>query len=212
MFFPLRAIHVSDPRPRRERRDMGSKMLKQIAELNTLAVAELEARWRKLFGAAPPAHQRRFMVKRLAYRVQELTPWRAEPVRPRGHGSHTLRCRVRQGRSHPSATEWKSGASQAPHRHPKVTPGNAAQRSPMVECQGIADMPTGLSEGSCCHLAQAARAIPTLAFDPGWRLWYSIVSAHVSLVGQRPARVKAHNQERVTSSAGRAPLWRYDFL
>lgn len=51
---------------------MGSKMLKQIAELNTLAVAELEARWRKLFGAAPSAHQRRFMVKRLAYRVQEL--------------------------------------------------------------------------------------------------------------------------------------------
>ena len=52
---------------------MGSRTLKQIAELNTLSIPQLEERWRKLFGTAhPPAHQRRFMVKRLAYRIQEL--------------------------------------------------------------------------------------------------------------------------------------------
>ena len=52
---------------------MGSETLKQIAELNTLSVLELSARWRKLFGAEPPTHQERFLIKRLAYRVQEFT-------------------------------------------------------------------------------------------------------------------------------------------
>ena len=51
---------------------MSSRTLKQITELNTLSIPQLDERWRKLFGTAPPAHQRRFMVKRLAYRVQEL--------------------------------------------------------------------------------------------------------------------------------------------
>ena len=51
---------------------MSSKTLKQIAELNTLSIPQLKERWRKLFDTAPPAHQRRFMVKRLAYRIQEL--------------------------------------------------------------------------------------------------------------------------------------------
>ena len=52
---------------------MSDRTLKQIAELNTLSIPQLEERWRKLFGTAPPAHQRRFLVKRLAYRIQELT-------------------------------------------------------------------------------------------------------------------------------------------
>jgi len=57
---------------------MSSRTLKQIAELNTLSIPQLEERWRKLFGTAPPAHQRRFMVKRLAYRSQargRAAPW-----------------------------------------------------------------------------------------------------------------------------------------
>ena len=52
---------------------MSTKTLRQIAELETLAVPELKARWRKLFGADPPTHNRRFLIKRLAYRIQELT-------------------------------------------------------------------------------------------------------------------------------------------
>jgi hypothetical protein len=75
MFLRNRAIHVSNPSPQErqgDRRDMSSKTLKQIAELETLAVPELKVRWRKLFGTEPPTHQRRFLIKRLAYRVQEL--------------------------------------------------------------------------------------------------------------------------------------------
>ena len=49
-----------------------SSTLRQIAELETLPAGQLEARWRALFGTDPPACQRRFLVKRLAYRLQEL--------------------------------------------------------------------------------------------------------------------------------------------
>ena len=50
-----------------------SSTLRQIAELETLPAGQLEARWWALFGSDPPASQRRFLVKRLAYRLQELT-------------------------------------------------------------------------------------------------------------------------------------------
>ncbi len=49
-----------------------SSVVRQIADLETLPAAQLEARWRALFGTDPPACQRRFLVKRLAYRIQEL--------------------------------------------------------------------------------------------------------------------------------------------
>jgi len=49
-----------------------SSTLRQIAELETLPAGQLEDRWRALFGSDPPACQRRFLVKRLAYRIQEL--------------------------------------------------------------------------------------------------------------------------------------------
>ena len=50
-----------------------SSTLRQITQLETLSAAQLESRWRTLFGTDPPAGQRRFLVKRLAYRIQELT-------------------------------------------------------------------------------------------------------------------------------------------
>ena len=37
-----------------------------------LSFPELQERWRSLFGGEPPAYHRRFLVKRLAYRIQEL--------------------------------------------------------------------------------------------------------------------------------------------
>jgi hypothetical protein len=49
-----------------------SSTLRQIAELETLPAGQLEDRWRALYGSDPPACQRRFLVKRLAYRLQEL--------------------------------------------------------------------------------------------------------------------------------------------
>jgi hypothetical protein len=46
--------------------------LRQITQLSKLSFSELQARWRSLFGSEPPAYHRRFLVKRLAYRLQEL--------------------------------------------------------------------------------------------------------------------------------------------
>ncbi len=51
---------------------MSSSIVKQITGLQRQSVPELKARWRKLFGADPPTHNRRFLIKRLAYRIQEL--------------------------------------------------------------------------------------------------------------------------------------------
>jgi len=44
----------------------------QIAALELLSFPDLQARWRELIGADPPRYNREFLVRRLAYRMQEL--------------------------------------------------------------------------------------------------------------------------------------------
>lgn len=51
---------------------MRNGVLAQIAELQELSHAELHERWRALYGAEPPTYNRALLIKRLAYRVQEL--------------------------------------------------------------------------------------------------------------------------------------------
>jgi hypothetical protein len=51
---------------------MSNSVLSQIADLKTMAVADLRSRWRELFDTEPPAYNRRFLESRLAYRIQEL--------------------------------------------------------------------------------------------------------------------------------------------
>ncbi len=51
---------------------MSHNVLSQIAQIRQLSFPELQQRWRALFGTEPPAYNRRFLVKRLIYRVQEL--------------------------------------------------------------------------------------------------------------------------------------------
>ncbi|NLN76240.1 MAG: DUF2924 domain-containing protein [Armatimonadetes bacterium] len=47
-------------------------VLKQIADLRNLSYDELVQLWRTLYGSEPPAYNRQFIVKRLAYRIQEI--------------------------------------------------------------------------------------------------------------------------------------------
>ena len=47
-------------------------VLRQIAELERLSRPELLERWRELYGTEPPGYRRDVLVKRLAYRIQEL--------------------------------------------------------------------------------------------------------------------------------------------
>ena len=51
---------------------MSESVLRQVAELQGLPYPELTNRWRALFGTEPPNYSRPMMVRRLAYRVQEL--------------------------------------------------------------------------------------------------------------------------------------------
>lgn len=51
---------------------MNDSVQKQIAELQDLTYEELKERWAVLCGGVPPAFNRTFITKRLAYRIQEL--------------------------------------------------------------------------------------------------------------------------------------------
>ena len=44
----------------------------RLAALKTMALPDLKAQWRDLFGSEPPGYNRRFLESRLAYRIQEL--------------------------------------------------------------------------------------------------------------------------------------------
>ena len=47
-------------------------ILRQLAELEDLPTDELKARWRALYGKEPPRFNRQLLIKRLAYRIQEV--------------------------------------------------------------------------------------------------------------------------------------------
>lgn len=51
---------------------MTTAILTQVAALPTLPTPKLKAMWRELTGTEPPPYNRTFLVKRLAYRIQEL--------------------------------------------------------------------------------------------------------------------------------------------
>ncbi len=45
---------------------------RQIADLENMTLDELRGRWRDLFGTEPPGYSKAHLVRRLAYRLQEL--------------------------------------------------------------------------------------------------------------------------------------------
>ena len=51
---------------------MNIGVIKQVAELPNMKSIELREMWRKLFSSDPPTPNKTFLVKRLAYRIQEL--------------------------------------------------------------------------------------------------------------------------------------------
>ena len=51
---------------------MKRSVLAQLAELDQLSRASLKRRWQELFGTDPPAYGRALLIRRLAYRIQEL--------------------------------------------------------------------------------------------------------------------------------------------
>ena len=51
---------------------MEPTVVRQLTELQDMPYAALKERWRSLYGAEPPAYKRAHMIRRLAYRIQEL--------------------------------------------------------------------------------------------------------------------------------------------
>ena len=51
---------------------MTQSVLKQVTELPDLDSDQLKERWRALVGSEPPAYNTPYLIKRLAYRIQEL--------------------------------------------------------------------------------------------------------------------------------------------
>ena len=51
---------------------MTTAVLAQVAALPALTTDKLKALWRELYDSEPPPYNRTFLVKRLAYRLQEL--------------------------------------------------------------------------------------------------------------------------------------------
>jgi len=47
-------------------------VIKQIADMRNLSYEELKERWAILYGGAPPAYNKTFIINRLTYRIQEL--------------------------------------------------------------------------------------------------------------------------------------------
>jgi len=51
---------------------MNESILKQINELSTLNMEELRMRWKILYSTEAPSYNKDFLIKRLAYRIQEI--------------------------------------------------------------------------------------------------------------------------------------------
>jgi hypothetical protein len=51
---------------------MNNSVLAQVSALPSKSAAELKQMWRELYDREPPAYNRQFLIKRLAYRIQEL--------------------------------------------------------------------------------------------------------------------------------------------
>jgi len=50
---------------------MHDDIIRQLAELEKMPYGELKQKWVELFGGEPPGYNRRFLIKRLAHRIQE---------------------------------------------------------------------------------------------------------------------------------------------
>ena len=67
MTTPGSAAHIARPS-----QDDPLTVLAPIARLQTLTHEQLKERWRELYDAPPPVWNRPFLLRRLAYRIQEL--------------------------------------------------------------------------------------------------------------------------------------------
>ena len=69
--LPVKPFGKGSPERRKGSRTRHS-VLRQLATLETMTLEQLHEQWRDLYGGEPPGYKRQFLIKRLAYRIQEL--------------------------------------------------------------------------------------------------------------------------------------------
>jgi hypothetical protein len=84
---------------------MSTTVLKQIADLERMTARELHERWWQLIGTEPPRYNRDCLIRRLAYRIQELA-----------HGGLALTAREKMNRLLDDAGYDDIGAVRASRR------------------------------------------------------------------------------------------------
>jgi hypothetical protein len=92
---------------------MSSGTRAQLAELEALPMAALQARWRSLLGSDPPRYNRGFLIRRLAHRLQELAY---------GGLSHAARARMEELLAQAGCDEMGRLAARPPTRGRREQP------------------------------------------------------------------------------------------
>lgn len=49
-----------------------NSVLRQLAALQSMTLPQLQDKWRDLYGTEPPQYKKRFLIIKLAYRIQEI--------------------------------------------------------------------------------------------------------------------------------------------
>jgi hypothetical protein len=127
----------------------------QLAALKGAPAPALKARWRELFGTAPPPYNRSFLESRLAYRIQELA-----------HG----------GLKRETVERLRALAKQYDGRPDRKRPRVVADNRPVVgtrlvrEWQGIEHHVTVLADGFE-YLGQPYKSLSSIAREIAGTRW-----------------------------------------
>ena len=89
-------------------------VLRQLAILETMTMEQLREKWRDLYGGKPPGYKRQFLIKRLAYRIQELFY---------GGLSDTARTRLQQAAQDDPMARMQRRVSGNPRSQVDILPG-----------------------------------------------------------------------------------------
>ncbi len=126
-------------------------VLGRLAALKTAPAADLQAQWRELFGKEAPPHNRKYLISRLSYRVQELaygglkpeTLARLEALGERLDGGNPILRRIRVDDKPVTGTRLMRNFQGIEHTVTVLADGYEWQGRPFQSLSAIARAITG---------------------------------------------------------------------
>ena len=128
---------------------MEPTVLQQVAALRKMPLAALRRRWQALFGTDPPGYSAEHMVRRLAYRLQEL----------RYGGLSDAAARRLADESRAVATAAGKGRKRRPKRSTGLAPGTRLVR----EWHGQRHEVTACHDGALEYAGKRFRTLSAVA-------------------------------------------------